>query len=59
MTEMMIESVLMAFMVGGIVGAVIALSLKSSTAWGQQYDADGTPELQPLRVRPGRQRYRR
>ncbi|MBK8163913.1 MAG: hypothetical protein IPK65_12520 [Gammaproteobacteria bacterium] len=59
MTDIMIESVLMAFMVGGIVGAAIALSLRSSKAWSRQYDPDGAAELQPLRLRPGRQRYRR
>lgn len=59
MTDMLIEAVFMAFIVGGIVGAVIALSLKSSKAWGEQRDADDTRELQPLCIRSERQRYRR
>jgi hypothetical protein len=57
MTEMLIEAVLMAFMVGGIVGAAIALSLKSSRAWGQQ-DSEETVELTPVRARTT-QRYHR
>ena len=59
MTDMLIEAVFMAFVVGGIVGAVIALSLKSSKTWGQQHDAGNIGELQPLRIRSERERYRR
>jgi len=57
MTDMLIDSVLAAFILGGIVGAVIALGLKSSRLWGGQPDA-GTAQLQPVRVR-GTRRYRR
>ncbi|MCC6209268.1 MAG: hypothetical protein IT488_14125 [Gammaproteobacteria bacterium] len=59
MTNMLIEAVFMSFVVGGIVGAMIALSLKSSKSWGQQHDANNTDEFQPLRIRADRQRYRR
>lgn len=59
MTDMLIEAVFTAFVVGGIVGAAVALSLKSSKAWGGQPDADDPGELQPLRIRSERQRYRR
>lgn len=59
MTDMLIEAVFMAFVVGGIVGAVIAVSLKSSTVWGRQYDTDKLAEPQPLRIDSERRRYRR
>jgi hypothetical protein len=57
MTEMLIEAVFMAFMIGGIVGAAIVLSLKSSRLWGRQDDEDAV-ELTPVRARTTR-RYRR
>lgn len=57
MTEMLIEAVIMAFLVGGIVGAAVALSLKSSRLWGRQAD-EAAVELSPVRVRTTR-RYRR
>lgn len=53
MTEMLIEAVIMAFLVGGIVGATMALSLKSSRLWGHQSDGDAV-ELSPVRARTTR-----
>lgn len=53
MTEMLIEAVIMAFLAGGIVGAAIALSLKSSRLWGHQSDGDAV-ELSPVRARTTR-----
>jgi len=57
MTEMLIEAVFMAFMIGGIVGAAIAFSLKSSRLWGRQGDKDAV-DLTPVHARTTR-RYRR
>ena len=58
MMDMLIEAVVMAFMIGGIVGAAVALSLKAGGASGREYDAANAELLQPVRVRPTR-RYRR
>ncbi len=58
MMDMLIEAVVMAFMIGGIVGAAVALSLKAHRALGGEYDAANAELLQPVRVRPAR-RYRR
>lgn len=42
MTSLFIESVVIAFVMGGIVGIAIALSLRSSRAW------DARPQRQPI-----------
>jgi hypothetical protein len=57
MTEMLIEAVFMAFMIGAIVGAASALNLKSSRLWGRQEDED-TVDPSLVRARTTR-RYRR
>lgn len=36
MTSLFIEAVIMAFFIGGIVGAAAALSLRASRVWGGQ-----------------------
>ena len=58
MMDMLIEAVVMAFMIGGIVGAAVALSLKASRAWGREHDAENAELLQPVRVRSTRRYHR-
>lgn len=49
MTSMFIESVVIAFVLGGIVGIAIALSLRSSRAWSTR--PGETPVAHPVHVR--------
>ncbi len=55
MTDMLIESVVMAFVMGGIVGAAIALSLKTSRFWGPQ-GSDEHLTAKPVPARSPQQR---
>lgn len=48
MMGMMIEVVLVAFTLGGVVGAAIAVHLKSSTDTSKQWSEDVTPEDESL-----------
>ncbi len=48
MMGMMIETVLVAFMLGGIVGAAIAVHLKSSSNSSKQWSQDVVPEDESL-----------
>ncbi len=45
---MMIETILIAFTLGGIVGAVVAVHLKSSTDSSKQWSEDVVPEDKSL-----------
>ncbi len=61
MMSMMIELILVAFMIGAIVGAAVAVHLKSSTG-KKQWSQDAVPEDETLvyvkeeQNRPGRRR---
>lgn|GEM_PF-3612391 len=48
MTDMIIEAVIMAFVVGGIVGAAAALCLRSSRFWGPESTAQITEKPVPV-----------
>lgn len=49
MTSMFIESVIIAFVLGGIVGFAVALSLRSSRAWHARPDESPLAQAVPLR----------
>ncbi|MFQ5488135.1 MAG: hypothetical protein ACE5ET_06810 [Gammaproteobacteria bacterium] len=57
MTNMLIESVVMAFVMGGIVGAAIALCLRSSRFWGPQ-GSDEHLTSKPVPIRSHQRRNR-
>jgi len=54
MNELVIESVIMAFAIGGIIGAAAALSLKTSRLWDSRKD---TLELKPIPIKQSRRRH--
>jgi len=53
MNELVIESVIMAFAIGGIIGAAAALSLKTSRLWDSRKD---TLKLKPIPIKQSRRR---
>jgi len=54
MYEQIIEAVILAFTMGGIVGAAAALSLKSSYLWRRKEHPSG--KMNPVPVRQSRKR---
>ncbi len=48
MMGMMIEAVLVAFTLGGVIGAAVAVHLKSSTDTSKQWSEDTAPEDESL-----------
>jgi len=48
MMGMMIEAVLVAFTLGGVIGAAVAVHLKSSTDTSKQWSEDVAPEDESL-----------
>jgi len=54
MNELVIESVIMAFTIGGIIGAAAALSLKTSRLWRGK---ENTLEMKPIPVKQSRRRH--
>jgi len=61
MMGMMIEAVLVAFTLGGVIGAAIAVHLKSSTDTSKQWSEDVAPEDESLvyvKEEQGRQKRR-
>ncbi|MCF6322909.1 MAG: hypothetical protein L3J89_01060 [Gammaproteobacteria bacterium] len=48
MMGMMIEAVLVAFTLGGVIGAAVAVHLKSSTDTSQQWSEDVAPDDESL-----------
>lgn len=55
--HVIVEAVVMAFMIGGIVGAVAALHLRSGSA-SRQEDARMTPDAVPAKTRDAHTRRR-
>jgi len=61
MMGMMIEAVLVAFTLGGVIGAAVAVHLKSSTDTSKQWSEDVAPEDESLvyvKEEQGRQKRR-
>lgn len=58
MDHMIVESVIMAFVMGGIVGAAAALCLRSSRFWGAERQDDHQLVNKPLTVRSHQRRSR-
>ncbi len=54
MTGMLVESVVLAFTLGGIVGAAAALCLKSSRAWDRRESPEERFPEKPVPVRSRR-----
>ncbi len=48
MMDMMIEAVLVAFTLGGVIGAAVAVHLKSSSDTSKQWSEDVAPEDESL-----------
>ncbi len=48
MMGMMIEAILVAFTLGGVIGAAVAVHLKSSTDTSKQWSEDVAPEDESL-----------
>ncbi|VAW90551.1 hypothetical protein MNBD_GAMMA17-1799 [hydrothermal vent metagenome] len=48
MMGMMIEAILVAFTLGGVIGAAVAVHLKSSTDTSEQWSQDTAPEDESL-----------
>ncbi|MBL1259794.1 MAG: hypothetical protein COB33_004580 [Thiotrichaceae bacterium] len=48
MMDMMIEAILVAFTLGGVIGAAVAVHLKSSTDTSKQWSEDVAPEDETL-----------